>query len=212
MTTAAPAPDDAPRSKDLTRRSLLLRLKDTEDQESWREFFELYWKLIYNLALYEGLQPAEADEVVQETVLMMVKNLPTFDYDPRRGKFRSWLKTTARWKIADQFRKRLPNTIPSNRDPKLPDPLQSMPDPSSYISEERWDKEWRNYIKDLALNRVRKRVNPKQFQMFDLHTLQGIPMDDIVKMLEVNRNMVYLANHRIKALLIEEIGKLRESN
>ncbi len=52
-----------------TRRSLLNRLKDWGDQESWQEFFELYSRLIHSVALKAGLTKAEAQEVLQETVI-----------------------------------------------------------------------------------------------------------------------------------------------
>jgi len=52
-----------------TRRSLLSRLKDWDDQESWKDFFDTYWKLVYGVAIKAGLSDQEAQDVVQETVL-----------------------------------------------------------------------------------------------------------------------------------------------
>ena len=52
-----------------TRASLLVRLKDREDQASWQEFFDTYWRLIYSVATKAGLNDAEAQDVVQETVI-----------------------------------------------------------------------------------------------------------------------------------------------
>ena len=34
-----------------TRKTLVKKLRDVEDQESWREFFEIYWRLIYRFAM-----------------------------------------------------------------------------------------------------------------------------------------------------------------
>src|SRR2546429_8519785 len=91
-----------------TRRSLLDRLKNWDDQESWKDFFDTYWKLIYGVALKAGLSDAEAQEVVQETVIAVAKKMGGFEYDPEIGSFKSWLLHTAQWRISDQFRKRLP--------------------------------------------------------------------------------------------------------
>jgi len=90
-----------------TRRSLLTRLKNWDDQEGWREFFDTYWNLIYGVAIKAGLGDAEAQDVVQETVIAVAKKMQDFHYDPSIGTFKSWLLHTTRWKIADQFRKRL---------------------------------------------------------------------------------------------------------
>ena len=68
-----------------TRRSLLSRLEDWDDQESWREFFNTYWKLIYGVALRAGLSDAEAQDVVQDTVVAVARKMQDFRYDPGRG-------------------------------------------------------------------------------------------------------------------------------
>src|SRR6266568_6792262 len=97
-----------------TRHSLLRRMKDWEDQASWQEFFNLYWKLIYGVAIKAGLNDAEAQDVVQETVLAVAKNLKGFEVGRDRGSFKSWLLQTTRWRIADQFRKRSPASAQLN--------------------------------------------------------------------------------------------------
>src|SRR2546426_10707649 len=89
-----------------TRHSLLARLKDWGDQTSWQDFFDTYWRLIYNVAAKAGLTDTEAEEVVQETVITVAKKISEFKADPARGSFSAWLMHTTRWRIADQFRKR----------------------------------------------------------------------------------------------------------
>src|ERR1700739_401753 len=89
-----------------TRRSLVQRLSNLEDHRTWQEFFETYWRLIYAVARKAGLDEFEAEEAVQETVISVVRKIPLFRYDPNIGSFRGWLLTLAKWRIADQFRKR----------------------------------------------------------------------------------------------------------
>src|SRR5271154_3734366 len=89
-----------------TRQSLLSRLKDWNDQESWRVFFDTYWKLIYNAAIKAGLTDAEAQDTVQETVISVMKSMPDFQYDAKKGSFKGWLLSLTKWRITDQFRKR----------------------------------------------------------------------------------------------------------
>jgi RNA polymerase sigma factor (sigma-70 family) len=91
-----------------TRQSLLSRLKSWEDQASWQEFFATYWKLIYTAARQAGLSDAEAQDVVQETILGVCTHMPEFRYDPQKGSFKGWLLQLTYWRIKDQFRKRLP--------------------------------------------------------------------------------------------------------
>src|SRR5438034_1987480 len=73
-----------------TRLSLLSRLKEWDNHESWRDFFDTYWRLIYGLAVKSGLTNTEAEDVVQETLLAVAKEMPDFKYDPATGEFKSW--------------------------------------------------------------------------------------------------------------------------
>ena len=90
----------------LTRATLLARIKNIDDHKSWNKFYDTYWRLIYSVALKRGLKEAEAQDVLQETMLSVAKQMPGFKYDPELGSFKSWLLKTARWRIMDQFRKR----------------------------------------------------------------------------------------------------------
>src|SRR6266542_633634 len=89
-----------------TRRSLLARLKNWDDQESWQDFFNTYWRFIYSVALKAGLSDAEAQDVVQENVLTVAKKIGEFKSDPAIGSFKGWLMLLTRRRIADQFEKR----------------------------------------------------------------------------------------------------------
>src|SRR6266516_7814507 len=98
-----------------TRLSLLNRLKNWEDQRSWQDFFNTYWKFIYSVALKGGLTDAEAQDVVQETVVTVAKKIKDFQMDTQRGSFKAWLVHTTKWRIADQFRKRTQAAEASHR-------------------------------------------------------------------------------------------------
>ena len=68
-----------------TRQSLLTRLRDLQDQDGWREFFDTYWRLIYNVARKSGLDDLEAQEVVQSTFIYLTRRMAKFRYEPVRG-------------------------------------------------------------------------------------------------------------------------------
>ena len=82
-----------------TRWTLIERLKNWDDQESWRQFFDTYWKLIYGVAIKSGLTHPEAQDVVQETVMSVCKNMQKFKADPAYGSFKAWLLNLTRWRI-----------------------------------------------------------------------------------------------------------------
>src|SRR5436190_14512821 len=88
-----------------TRQSLLSRLRDCEDQAGWREFFETYWRLLYNVARKSGLADAVAQDVVQETVIAVARKMPGFHYEPAKGSFKQWLLLITRRRIQDHLRR-----------------------------------------------------------------------------------------------------------
>ena len=88
-----------------TRSSLIQRLKATINGESWEEFFHTYWELIYNVARRAGLSEADAQDIVQETILKIHKSLDRFEYNRKRGTFKGWLRTVTRSRLNDFFKK-----------------------------------------------------------------------------------------------------------
>ena len=88
-----------------TRASLLSRIRDGQD-DSWQEFFETYWKLIYAFAVKAGCTDVEAEEVVQETIISVSRKMPDFHYNPAVCSFKGWLMHVANWRVIDQLRKR----------------------------------------------------------------------------------------------------------
>jgi len=195
-----------------TRESLLSRLKDWNDRDSWKEFFDTYWKLIYRTALQAGLNDAEAQDVVQETVISLAKVMPDFQYQAATGSFKHWLLQLTRWRIADQFRKRRPGVGLEKRgaeDPVGTTTLERIPDPVGSDLNSVWDEEWEKNLTEGALERVKLLVDAKQYQMFDFYVLQQWPVKKVAHTLRVSSGRVYMAKHRISALIKKEIKRLK---
>lgn len=187
-----------------TRKSLLSRVKDLEDDRSWRVFFDLYWKLIHNIAAKSGLQRSECEEVVQEVFLDLARRLPEFKYDTGRGSFKTWLRTLVEWRIKDQFRKRVDHhSLEDLKGLDWPNPEK----PSDMTSV--WEEEWKRNLFDAALCNVRSSIDPKLFQVFDLMANRGLPATEVAKILHVSSTWVYMAKHRVHLKLKQQIRQLR---
>src|SRR2546429_1287419 len=194
-----------------TRRSLLNRLKNWDDQESWKDFFDTYWKLIYGVAVRAGLTDAEAQEVVQETVIAVAKKIPEFQYNPEIGSFKSWLLHTAQWRISDQFRKRKSGGDRGGRRREKntrTSTIERIPDPAGLDLDAIWDAEWAKHIFEAAIERVKTKVKAKHYQIFDLYVIKQWPVQKVARTLGVNIGRVYLAQHRGSAMVKKEIRHL----
>ena len=195
-----------------TRRSLVDRLVNWEDQKRWQEFFDTYWRLIYSTARKAGLTDAEAQEVVQETVITVAKKIDKLKYDPAIGSFKGWLLQITRWRIVDQFRKREPGEAkrPRAMDDRLTATIERVPDPRVADLDEVWEKEWKENLFEAAIARAKKKVDPKQFQIFDCYVRKEWPAQKVAERLRVSIGQVYLARHRVSAVLKKEIKALEK--
>src|SRR5215467_7064529 len=181
-----------------TRSSLLRRLRNWEDQDSWRDFFDTYWKLIYAVAIKAGLSDADARDVVQETMVATAKGLQAGRFQTGVGSFKSWLLLITRRRIADHLRRPKAEPLTRRRAPEETSrtpATERIPDPSADPITEIWEEEWNKNLADAALERARQKVGAKQYQMFDLYVLKEWPVGDVARTLHVNIAQVYLAKH-----------------
>jgi len=194
-----------------THASLLERLKDLDDQGGWEEFYTTYRKLIFSFALKHGLTGTEAEEVVQETIVTVARNMPEFRYDPKRCSFKTWLFNLTLWRIQDQLRKRHPEETSMHRKPGETDrtsTVERVPGPEGERLTALWEEEWKKDLFERALERVKSQVAEKQFQIFDLNALQEWSAREVARSLGVSLGRVYVTKHRVAALLRKEIQRL----
>ncbi len=193
---------------------MIERLRDLDDQPSWREFFDTYWKLIYGAAIRAGLSDQEAEDVVQETVIGVARKMPEFQYQPEVCSFKGWLMHVTRCRIADRFRRRrsqnVPLTVPRGPDTTA-DTVLNLADPAADILTSIWNEEWQKNIVDVALERVRRQSNPEHYQIFHLHAVKGLGVRDVAKLTGASLPKVYVTYHRIAKLVKAEVRRLEQT-
>jgi RNA polymerase sigma-70 factor (ECF subfamily) len=193
-----------------TRASLLGRIRNWDDAESWEEFAQTYSRLIRGVAIQAGLSESEAQDVEQETLLSVAKTIHEFESNPQRGTFKGWLLNLTRWRIADQFRKRRSQLTEPFRSSSAPDDrtstVERVPDPTDLDA--LWETEWKKNLLSTALERIGRQVNPRHAQIFDLYALRHWPAAQVARELGINLVQVYLVHHRMTKLLRREIAYL----
>jgi len=208
-----------------TQASLLSRLKQGDDNESWQEFYRIYGKLVRDFAIQAGLTDSEADEVVQETAIAMSRHLPEYRYDPKVCRFKTWLLNQASWRIKDQLKKRkkepawlraqsnpsAPSAAPKSDDSSRTSTLQRIPDKAATHLDALFETEWRRNLFDAALERVKQKFSLKQFQIFDLLVVKEWRASDVAHSLGVTLANVYVTRHRISAAIKKEIRGLEKN-
>jgi RNA polymerase sigma-70 factor (ECF subfamily) len=199
-----------------TRASLLDRLKDLGDQASWEEFHRTYRELIYSVARRAGLSETEASEAVQDTLLVVAKKMPGFKYDAAVDSFKGWLLKVARWRILDQLERRKGSQSIHMSAATLGEEgtrtatIERVPDPAAFDPATIWDEEWEKNLIKAALARIKRQVRPEQYEIYHLHVILEKPVRDVRRTLGVSAGQVYLAKHRVGALLKKEIRRLEK--
>ena len=195
-----------------TRASLINRLKNWQDQASWQEFFDIYWKLIYGVARKAGLTDAEAQDVVQITMTSVAKHMPTFQYDPAIGSFKAWLLIKTRWCIIDQLRKRGPfaEHRPISSQAAGTGTVERVADPAGQALDAIWEAEWETNLVDAAIARVKRQFDPQKYQIFDFYVNKEWPPEKVAARFNVSVGQVYLIKHRMTETIRAEVKRLEK--
>jgi RNA polymerase sigma-70 factor (ECF subfamily) len=193
--------------------TLIARLKNVEDQDGWREFYELYRRVVVGLAIKSGLRPQEAEEVLQETMASVSKKIQDFAGDPERGSFRAWLLQLVRWRVIDQFRKRLPADPPPPRSAEEStgtSALGGVADPQAADLESLCDEEWRRALLERALQLLQLEVKAEHYQVFHLLLVEQRRLDEAASMVGRSAAQIYLIKFRLTRRLKRIIAGLRQ--
>ena len=192
-----------------TRETLLIRLRDLDDQASWREFFETYWRLIFNVTRKAGFSEAAAQDIVQETFVTISRHMPDFRLKPEMGSFKTWLLQITRCRIIDALRRqhsKQGDQYVRREEPLGTSLLESFSDEGALDTI--WDAEWHAHLLNAALEHVKQHADARQFQMFYLHVVKSVPALQVARRLGVKLPEVYFAKYKISARVKKEIKRL----
>jgi RNA polymerase sigma-70 factor (ECF subfamily) len=169
----------------------------------WEEFVALYGRLILFWARRNfGLQPSDADNLCQEVFLRVWRGIATFD--PRRGRFRSWLYTCARNAASDLRRVRRGDPLAARDEPAAPAPddwpASGAGDLETALA--RLDEEG-FLVEGLqqAVSAVRQRVQPATWKAFLLFEFFQLTAKEIAVLLDMRPLAVNQAVYRVRHLL-----------
>jgi RNA polymerase sigma factor (sigma-70 family) len=190
-----------------TRHTLLQKICDRHDDKAWEDFVYYYEKYIYLICRRTNLDHHEAQELVQQVMVKLWKKLPEFKIDENK-RFRSWLCQVTRNTVMDHFRtlKRRENRLEKAygsehwayyREDSLPE-FEALA-----------EKEWENYLVNMALQNLKNKVSEKMFNVF-LDLQKGKLHKQISDESEMQLNSVYVYQKRMTAKLKEEVNRLTQ--
>ncbi len=186
-----------------TQPSLLLRIRDASDAESWRTFVSIYAPLIYRSCRRRGLQDADAADVGQEVLAQVARSIREFEYQPGRGRFRDWLGAVVRNKVS-RF---LANEARGVRGVVVNESFENL---GAAEADGEWVAEFHVRLLSAALGRIRDRFEPPTWSAFEEVWLHNRASHEVAHDLALPIAAVYLAKSRVLKRLRDELMILAE--
>lgn len=190
-----------------TNRDLLERVRNPDDHDSWQEFFDLYRKLIHRAAIKAGLSEAEAEEVVQQTMIGAARRMENFRYQPERCSFKGWLMHLTRGHILNCIKRR--RTQAKWFEPMVEaGSVEEIPDSQAEaVFEAMWTEEWHDYLRSAAESRVRRNTDPAHYEIYHLRFVQNMPIKEVSERLCVFPLSVRVVSHRVAQKVRREVER-----
>lgn len=192
-----------------TRSSLLIRLRDPQDQQAWTTFLEIYEPLIYRLIRQRRVQDADAREVTQEVILAIASAIPRWDTDPCRGSFRGWVTTITRNLVVNFLIKQSRHPRGSG-DSDFRLMLEQRPDAECEESAF-FDVEEKRQIFRWAAERIRQDFRETHWKAFWRTAVDGVNAAEVASELSISVGLVYVSRNRVMKRLRNEVEKYRDA-
>jgi RNA polymerase sigma factor (sigma-70 family) len=186
-----------------TSPTLLSRLRHSpRDQTAWQDFVFRYGEMIHRWCQHWGLQKVDAEDVAQNVLLELSRQMSKFEYDPS-GSFRGWLKTISYRAWCDFLSRR--RDVASG-DSNVLQILHSVEARDDLL--EQLEEEWNRELLEEAMKLVRQRVQSHTWEAFRLMTQENLSGQEVADRLAMKVGAVWVAKSKVQRMLQEEIRRL----
>lgn len=184
-----------------TSQSLLQRARDRGDAASWRRLTDLYTPLVRRWVRRAGVGETDLDDVVQEVLTALVRDLPRFEHNRRAGAFRAWLRTITVHRVRTHWQARPPAIAGS------PEALAELEDPESPLSRA-WDEEHDRHVLGSLLESIRLEFQPATWRAFERQVRDGVSPAEVAGEVGLSVNAVLVAKSRVLKRLRQKAAGL----
>ena len=191
-----------------TSLSLIQRLAADGNDADWQKMLAIYRPFVFQRVSTYPLLVDQAEDIVQETVMVLMRELPTFERQ-RTGSFRAWLRGIVLNQLRYAARRSKKTPTPVGNSEKLLEQIEQLSDPSSEASED-FNKEHDKAVFRNAAAIVQKTVQPTTWKAFQKHVINGEEVSQVAEDLNVSVNVVLLAKSRLTRRIREEIRGMVE--
>lgn len=183
-----------------TNESLLMRVRSVEAHDAWQEFYKSYWSAIIRYARKLGLNEHQAKEILQDTMLALMRQLPAFIYDSRKGKFRNFLLTIVHRKsLALLRRNRRAADVSMNSGKEWSEcaPAGVLPEENGVELEA--ERRWKETLMEEAIEGLASDpgLEEETVAVFRAYAIDGLGAADVARKFGIKENAVYQIKNRV---------------
>jgi len=196
-----------------TSETQLRALQSRGSDRDWEAFYRKYGAVILSFCRRQGLDDFSARDVLQESMILLMRKLPGFTYSADRGRFRNWLLTLVHGKIRDARRRAV-----RRAELPLPGDSFSLRETSSAAELGNPDEgeagdAWKQALIEEALRRLRQnpRIKPETIAIFEACVLQDMPVPEVALKFQLQENNIYQIKNRLLRKIREEVEHLEEN-
>ena len=180
-----------------TRSSVLRAVANTENESAWQRLFDLYAGFVFSIARSKGLNDADADDIVQVVFTDLARNLPAFQYDRAKGRFRSYLAGLVHWRVTDRLKV-------GKRDMELKALFEEDAKATGATNDAVFEEnEWQAAALEEALRRIKPDVRPEHYAAFVASTVEGQDTEAVMRLYGLSRDNLYQIRKRLTERLRE---------
>lgn len=191
-----------------TRASLVLRLRDQNDLAAWDEVLAVYRPLVLRMALKQGLQRADAEDVVQNVFVAVFRSVDDWLAKPQRGRFRSWLLGICRNVALNTLNRHPKGGVGVGGSDAL-DMLNQLQDSDPKFASE-FDLEYQRQVYRWAAEQLQKSTNALYWEAFYRTHILGNDIRNVAKELGIEIGTVYVARSRVMSQLKDKVKQYSE--
>jgi RNA polymerase sigma-70 factor (ECF subfamily) len=188
--------------------SLLERLRRRPDGPSWQRLVDLYTPLVQVWLGRHGLAREDVEDLTQDVLATLVRELPHFEHSGRAGAFRCWLRTVTANRLRGFWRARRLRPRATG-DSDFLQMLDQLADPDSGLGR-LWDQEHDRHVARRLAALIEPEFEPNTWKAFRRVVVEGERAAVAAAELGVSVNAVLLAKSRVLRRLRQEMQGLTD--
>jgi len=189
-----------------TRYTLLKKLQNDSSEKNWEEFVQYYSPYIFVIIRRFNVGAHDSEELLQDVLVKIWKNISKFDAEKYECRFRTWLGVMIRNTVFNFFKSKASRNSRSNVNYEdIIGKLELMTEAEVNIISER---EWKNHIAKLAWEKLKASFSEQTQKVFEESIKSDISNAELATKFAISESSVRVFKMRVRKAMHKEIIRL----